>query len=45
MDSLTYLSMHKILIDQHETVSLSNKPNVITNNLPGCESDETNKNQ
>ena len=32
--------MYKLLIYQHEAVTLSNKPNVITNKLPGCESDK-----
>ena len=41
-DSLTCVSMYKVLIDQHDAVILSNKPIFITNNFPGCESDETN---
>ena len=43
LDNLMDSSMFKVLIDQDEAVTLSNKPNIITNNLLGCESDETNK--
>ena len=43
MDNLTDISIFKVLIDQDEAVTLSNKPNIITNNLLDCESDETNE--
>ena len=43
LHSLIDMSMYNALTDQHEVVILSNKLNIITNNLLGCESDETNE--
>ena len=42
-NSLTDTSIYKVLTDQHETVTLSNKQNIISNNIFACESDETNE--
>ena len=43
LNDLIDILIYKALIDQHEAVTLSNKLNIISNNLFGCESDETNE--
>ena len=43
LDSLPEISMYKALTDQHEAVTLSNKLDIISYDISGCESDEMNE--
>ena len=42
LNNLIDILIYKALIDQHEAVTLSNKLRIISNNIFGCESNETN---
>ena len=43
LDSLLEIPMYKALTDQHEAVILSNKLDMISYDISGCESDEINE--
>ena len=42
LEILTYTSMYKVVTDQHEVITLSNEKKIVSNDISGYESDESN---